>query len=124
MDTTKAAPYQQQLLQQQAALLAQLAEQRGGTLDRVQAAAEHFSHTEDSRAQVATERSLEFALEDRETEHLNTIASALHRIEAGTYGDCIDCGQEIAAPRLHATPEAARCMHCQQAAETQAPSGR
>ncbi|MNT89889.1 RNA polymerase-binding transcription factor [compost metagenome] len=45
--------------------------------------------------------------------------AALNRIEAGTYGECTDCGTDITAARLHATPEAPRCVHCQEKAELQ-----
>ncbi len=40
--------------------------------------------------------------------------SALARLDGGTYGNCIDCGQEIAAARLEFRPEAARCLSCQE----------
>ncbi|MDP3227386.1 MAG: TraR/DksA C4-type zinc finger protein [Acidovorax sp.] len=119
MDKTQAAPFRQQLLAQQSALLAQLAAQRGGAIGRAEAAADHFGQPEDPRAQLATERALEFALDDRETTHLAAVAAALARIEAGTFGECIACGTHITAARLHATPEAARCVHCQEKAEQQ-----
>jgi DnaK suppressor protein len=38
------------------------------------------------------------------------IEAALGRIDAGTYGRCIDCGKEIPEGRLEIKPEAARCM--------------
>lgn len=117
MDATQAAPYHQLLLAQQAALLAQLAEQRGGTIGRAEAAAVHFGQPEDPRAQLATERELAFALDEHETAHLAAVEAALARIEAGTYGECTDCGTHITAARLHATPEAARCVHCQEKVE-------
>lgn len=117
MDKTQAAPFRQQLLVQQSELRDQLAALRGGTIGRAEAAADHFGQPEDPRAQVATERALEFALDERETTHLAAVESALARIEAGTYGDCVDCGEPITAARLHATPEAARCVHCQEKAE-------
>ncbi len=117
MDKTQAAPFRQQLLTQQSELLAQLAAQRGGVIGRAEAAADHFGQPEDPRAQVATERELEFALDEHETAHLAAVEAALARIEAGTYGECTDCGTQITAARLHATPEAARCVHCQEKAE-------
>lgn len=117
MDKTQAAPFRQQLLTQQSELLAQLAAQRGGVIGRAEVAAEHFGQPEDPRAQVATERELEFALGERETAHLAAVEAALARIEAGSYGECTDCGAHITAARLHATPEAARCVHCQAKAE-------
>ncbi|WP_371134112.1 TraR/DksA family transcriptional regulator [Polaromonas sp.] len=33
------------------------------------------------------------------------------------YGQCADCGVEIPVPRLHAAPEAARCIDCQDKSE-------
>ena len=35
----------------------------------------------------------------------------------GSYGVCIDCGTDIPAARLYATPEAERCIACQQITE-------
>src|SRR5947207_3662072 len=41
---------------------------------------------------------------------LTEVQSALERIENGTYGKCIDCGQPIPEKRLEAIPWAARCV--------------
>jgi DnaK suppressor protein len=117
MNKQQAAPYQHQLLDLRAALLSQIAEQRGGVVSRADVAAEHFGRPEDSSAQLATERELEFAMGERETAELGAIDAALARIEAGTYGDCTDCGVHISAARLHATPEAHRCIPCQEKVE-------
>ena len=117
MDKPQTAPYQQQLLGLRAALLAQISAQRGGTVSRADAAAEHFGHPEDSRAQVATERDIEFALGERETAELAEIDAALARIDNGRYGQCISCGVVIPAARLDASPEAERCIPCQEKAE-------
>ena len=117
MHTQPASTYQQQLTAMRAALLAQIADQRGGTVSRAEVAAEHFGHPQDSRAQLATERELEFELGEREMAELTAIDAALARLQAGTYGACTDCGTAIAPARLHATPEAARCLHCQEKQE-------
>ncbi len=114
MTTTNiTAPFKEQLLAQRASLLDQLATLRGGNVGRVEASAAHFGETDDSTAQVTTARELEFAVDDRETTELSEIDAALRRIEAGVYGLCIDCGVEIPAARLHAAPEAMRCIVCQ-----------
>ena len=42
---------------------------------------------------------------------------ALKRLDEGSYGECVDCGAHIAEARLHAAPEAARCIHCQEKLE-------
>jgi len=109
--------YRQTLIAQRVALLAQIAQQRGGMRSRAEVAEEHFAHSEDSPAQVATERDLEFALNERETAELGQIAQAFMRLDQGTYGHCTDCGTPIAAERLRATPQAARCIACQEKAE-------
>ena len=41
---------------------------------------------------------------------LTMVRSALKRIEEGTYGLCVDCGQPIPEKRLEALPWAARCI--------------
>jgi DnaK suppressor protein len=51
---------------------------------------------------------------DRDVDELRMIDSALQRISAGTYGDCIDCTQPIPSARLDAEPTAARCVTCQE----------
>jgi len=109
-------PYREQLQAQRASLLDQLAQQRGGPVDRANALG-RAPQPEESRAQSATERELAFALDEHETAHLTAVGAALARIAAGTYGECTDCGARITAARLHATPEAARCVHCQEKAE-------
>ncbi|WP_440108510.1 TraR/DksA family transcriptional regulator [Acidovorax sp. BL-A-41-H1] len=119
MDATQTAVFREQLLAQQRAVLAQLAAQRGGTIGRAEAAAEHFGRPEDSRAQVATDRELEFALDAHETEQLAAIDAALSRIAADTYGECTDCGADIAIGRLQVAPEASRCLACQDSVEHQ-----
>lgn len=37
---------------------------------------------------------------------------ALARIEDGSYGECVECGEEISEQRLKARPEAALCITC------------
>ncbi len=40
------------------------------------------------------------------------ILRALEKIEAGSYGVCDSCGQEIPAGRLRIAPESALCVRC------------
>ena len=121
MDKQHATPYQQQLVAMRTALLAQMAEQRGGDISRAEAASAHFSHSEESPAQMATEKEIEFAIGEHELVELGAIEAALARIEAGTYGECTDCGVRIPVARLQATPEAPRCIHCQEQFEKKHP---
>jgi DnaK suppressor protein len=110
--------FKQQLLEQRASILAQLNSLRGGTVGRVEASAEHFGRAEElDSGQVSSARELELALDDRESTELRLVDAALARIEAGTYGLCTDCGVEIPLARLHAAPEAPRCIACQEKIE-------
>jgi RNA polymerase-binding transcription factor DksA len=57
------------------------------------------------------------AEEDRDLVELRQVEAALHRIAAGRYGDCVDCGMRISPARLFVQPAAQRCAACQQASE-------
>ncbi|MFK7897810.1 MAG: TraR/DksA family transcriptional regulator [Myxococcota bacterium] len=48
---------------------------------------------------------------------LGLIRTALARIEAGEYGECQSCGEEVGIARLTARPESAFCIECQQSRE-------
>jgi len=61
---------------------------------------------------------------DRDVDELRMIDSALQRISAGTYGECMDCGEPIATARLDAEPTAERCVRCQELFEKTHVSGR
>jgi DnaK suppressor protein len=43
---------------------------------------------------------------------LQKIESALAKIEAGTYGTCLSCGEDIGLARLQARPVATLCIDC------------
>ncbi|MFT5138999.1 MAG: DnaK suppressor protein [Lysobacterales bacterium] len=40
------------------------------------------------------------------------VGAALRRIEAGDYGDCLECGEEINVLRLQADPTNSLCIAC------------
>ena len=121
MDAQHATAFKQKLETLRADLLAQIAQQRGGTTSRGDVAAEHFAHAEDSHAQVTSERELEFAINEHEMAELAAIDEALARIKAGTYGHCTDCDATISEARLRVAPEAARCISCQEKFELHHP---
>ena len=113
MDTTAAEPYLYQLTHQRIQLLAQVAQQRGGKLGRAEVAHTHFDNSQDDQAQIRSERELEFALNEHELVELQAIEDALKRIQEGVYGLCLSCGVPIPHERLHAAPQALRCVACQ-----------
>ena len=63
-------------------------------------------------------RDVELALIEMTSETLGQIDEAMHRLEAGTYGVCANCGAEIAEARLKAVPFATLCRACQEAQES------
>lgn len=59
----------------------------------------------------------------RDVDEIRDIEAALKRIEAGTYGVCVDCGTSIAPERLQVYPIARRCIACERRHEkSRAPS--
>ena len=43
---------------------------------------------------------------------ITSVKRALGRLNDGTYGTCVQCGEQIAPERLEARPEAALCIAC------------
>jgi len=76
---------------------------------------EVFDAVESSEADIQDD--IEFALIQMKSETLNKINDALIRLEQGDYGNCFDCGEEIAEKRLRALPFAVRCKDCEEARE-------
>lgn len=60
-----------------------------------------------------TRAEVEHDLIELSLKELTGIAAARERVHAGTYGECLDCGQPIAKARLQAAPAALRCASCQ-----------
>ena len=95
-----------------ARLEAQLAELEG-RLARIAADLAEPLAADSSEQAVETED--DAALEAQAALITGEIASAkraLERIAEGTYGECAQCGGEIAQGRLEARPEAALCIEC------------
>ena len=81
----------------------------GGKLNEV------LDAVESSEADI--QEDIEFALIQMKSETLNKINDALARLEQGDYGNCFECGEEIAEKRLRALPFAVRCKDCEEARE-------
>lgn len=61
-------------------------------------------------ASETLEHEMDWTLEENAERILSEIEQALGRIEAGTYGTCAACGNEIPAERLAAIPYATLCV--------------
>ena len=58
----------------------------------------------------------DLALRDRSDHQLVLVDEALARLDEGSFGTCVRCGQPIAPERLEALPWAARCIDCERLA--------
>ena len=52
------------------------------------------------------------ALKQTDSKLLRAIEEAIHRIDQGTYGICMECENEIAPARLGAVPWTRVCIEC------------
>jgi DnaK suppressor protein len=69
------------------------------------------------RATQESEFSLELRTRDRERKLIRKIDEALKRIEDGSYGYCLETGEEIGIKRLEARPVATLCVEAQERRE-------
>ena len=54
------------------------------------------------------------ALKQTDTKLLRAIDEALHRVDQGSYGICMDCEEPIASVRLDAVPWTRVCIDCKE----------
>jgi DnaK suppressor protein len=91
--------------------------ERDGSSGREALAIEE-SADELDRTQRAQERDFALGGLDRNAKLFREVRAALMRIDAGTFGICVDCEKDISMKRLAAMPWSAACIVCQEAAET------
>ncbi|MBE0577661.1 MAG: RNA polymerase-binding protein DksA [Desulfuromonadales bacterium] len=71
------------------------------------------------RASLESDRNFELRIRDRERKLISKIREALDRIEAGDFGECEDCGDQIGEARLKARPVTTLCIECKTEQERQ-----
>ena len=69
------------------------------------------------RSEAHIQGDIEFALLQMRSEMLERIDEALVRLDAGHYGSCRECDDDISEPRLRALPFAVRCQACEEQRE-------
>jgi len=99
-----------------AALLAKSAELCYGDNGRSALAIEAASDETD-RIQQCQERDFAIALLDRDSTLLTEVHAALLRLDAGTFGVCLDCDEDVSVKRLAAAPWTSSCIACRTAAD-------
>jgi len=61
---------------------------------------------------------VQLALKQTDTKVLRAIEEAIHRLDQGTYGICMDCENGIARARLDAVPWTRVCIDCKEKQKT------
>jgi len=69
------------------------------------------------RASSSYTKEFLFHQSSNERQTLQMVESALSRIREGTFGECINCGNEINPKRLEAVPWTRYCIECQEKLE-------
>lgn len=93
-------------------LTARLAE-LGQRIDRLDAelTAPLAADWEEQAVELADDEA-QVALEAAGRREARRIVAALARIDAGTWGDCVRCGEPVDPRRLDADPSAPTCLAC------------
>lgn len=77
-----------------------------------QQATQSYSGDSAEQAQERENDEVVDAIGNETAQSIREIQSALARIDGGTYGICVECGEEISEGRLQVVPEATRCVNC------------
>jgi DnaK suppressor protein len=91
--------------------LEELLAQADNTVSGMTAPKENFPDPTD-RATLESDRNFMLRIRDREHKLIKKIKKALERIEAGTFGVCESCGEDIDMKRLKARPVTTQCIEC------------
>jgi DnaK suppressor protein len=89
----------------------------GGGIKNREALAIETSPDDLDRIQHASERDYAMSYLERNSRRLREVQTALRNIDAGTFGICASCEEEIHPKRLAAVPWTSFCIVCQEAAD-------
>lgn len=76
-----------------------------------------YGRDEGDRANASQAKEMNWLRNAQERGLLELIDAALSRIQDGSFGECLHCGQEIGAKRLAAIPWTRYCITCQELLE-------
>jgi RNA polymerase-binding transcription factor len=106
------------LRQQQAELRAEVQEDRAKSDSERDRRSAREAQDRGDEANTEQWRETNAAMIDHHVDEISGIQAALSRVESGTYGLCVDCGEPIGFQRLQAYPSANRCLECQSKVES------
>lgn len=109
MDKRKLRGFRDKLLDRRESLVGQVQQAELYSRERD---AEATQDPADMAANAYTKELL-VSMSDNDRQLLNLIDEALERIEEGSYGRCVRCGEVLPEKRLDAVPWARHCVRCQ-----------
>ena len=105
--------YRRLLDDKKASLSAELAKTRSAEEETTEESTQDIA----DKAVSSYTREFLYSLTDGERSTLLQIDDALGRVDVGTYGLCLNCGQLMTEKRLNAVPWAPYCLDCQELSE-------
>jgi len=106
------------LRDQQAELRSEVQEERAKVGNELERRSDREVQDRGDEANTDQWRETNAAMIDHHVDEISGIQAALSRLESGTYGWCVDCGEQIGFQRLEAYPSANRCLACQSKVES------
>jgi DnaK suppressor protein len=117
LSKSQLALLERKLREQQTELRAEVKEERAKSDDDRDRRSAREVQDRGDEANTDQWREANAAMIDHHVDEISGIQAALTRVESGTYGFCVDCGENIGFQRLQAYPSANRCLECQSKVE-------
>src|SRR5215210_2700257 len=113
MDKKKLKQYESRLIERRNQLLnmVERTEDYGREADR------EVSQDPADKASNSYTKELLFSQSTNERNTLKLIEEAIARVQDGSFGECLNCGEDIQPKRLDAIPWAPYCIKCQELQE-------
>jgi DnaK suppressor protein len=105
--------YRRLLQEKKNTLLAELAKTKNAEEETTEESTQDIA----DKAVSSYTREFLYSLNDSERNTIQQIDQALGRIEDGTFGSCLNCGNPMNEKRLTAIPWSRHCVDCQELAE-------
>jgi DnaK suppressor protein len=105
--------YRRLLQEKKKALLAELAKTKNAEEETTEESTQDIA----DKAVSSYTREFLYSLNDSERNTIQQIDQALGRIEDGTFGSCLNCGNPMNEKRLTAIPWSRHCVDCQELSE-------
>jgi DnaK suppressor protein len=105
--------YRRLLIEKKSGLMSELAKTKNAEEETTEESTQDIA----DKAVSSYTREFLYSLNDTERNTIQQIDQALARIEEGTYGFCLNCGNAMNEKRLTAIPWSRHCVDCQELEE-------